>query len=221
MSLKFDTLLSNYKLLKEKINEFEGQYKTQVKFLLAAKYLTQAEIEHIIINTGHRVFGENIVQDALEKWQDIKTNDIELHFIGKIQSNKIKKIVQLFDVIETVDSESLACKIYAEAQKQNKKIKMLLQVNIGNEPQKSGILPDEFNEVFTQIKDRGVDIDGIMCIPPQDGPAFFYFGCMQKIAKEHQLKELSMGMSNDFETAIKFGASIIRIGSAILEYTAE
>ena len=183
MSLKFDTLLSNYKLLKEKINEFEGQYKTQVKFLLAAKYLTQAEIEHIIINTGHRVFGENIVQDALEKWQDIKTNDIELHFIGKIQSNKIKKIVQLFDVIETVDSESLACKIYEEAQKQNKKIKMLLQVNIGNEPQKSGILPDEFNEVFTQIKDRGVDIDGIMCIRHKMVRRFFILGVCKKLLK--------------------------------------
>ena len=214
-----EVLLQNYKILIQKINEYNGQYETKSKLLLVSKNLEQDQIEHIIVNTKQRIFGENKVQDAIDKWSDTKENhpNIRLHLIGKLQTNKIKKAVKLFDVIETIDSVELACKVIDEASKINKEIQMFLQINIGNEPHKNGIMLKDFDRVFNEINNDVMNITGIMCVPPISGPAFFYFGYMNKIAKEHKISEISMGMSADFETAIKFGSTQVRIGSFITD----
>ncbi|MFK7760512.1 MAG: YggS family pyridoxal phosphate-dependent enzyme [Candidatus Midichloriaceae bacterium] len=212
-----EVLLQNYKILIKKIDEYNEQYESKSKLLLVSKNLEQGQIEHIIINTKQRIFGENKVQDAIDKWSDIKENhpNIKLHLIGKLQTNKIKKAVKLFDVIETIDSVELACKVIDEALKINKKIQIFLQINIGNEPHKNGIMLKDFDKIFNEVNNDVTNIAGIMCVPPISGPAFFYFGYMNKIAKEHKISEISMGMSTDFETAIKFGSTQVRIGSFI------
>ena len=214
-----EVLLQNYKILIEKIDEYNEQYESKSKLLLVSKNLEQGQIEHIVVNTKQRIFGENKVQDAIDKWFDIKENypDIKLHLIGKLQTNKIKKAVKLFDVIETIDSVELACKVIDEASKINKKIQIFLQINIGNESHKNGIMLKDFDRVFNEINNNVTNITGIMCVPPINGPAFFYFGYMNKIAKEHKISEISMGMSADFETAIKFGSTQVRIGSFITD----
>ncbi len=151
------------------------------------------------------------------KWPDIKDkhSDAKLNFIGKLQKNKIKKAVELFDAIETIDSVELDCKINEEMSKINKKIDFFIQINIGDEQQKSGVNLKNFDSIFQGIKKEGIAIKGIMCIPPKSGPSFFYFGYMDKLAQEHKIKEISMGMTSDFETAIKFGSTQVRIGSFI------
>jgi len=212
-----EILLQNYRKLIQRIEECNKLYQSESKLLLVSKHLDRGQIEYIIANTEQRIFGENKVQDAIDKWSSIKEThpDIKLHLIGKLQTNKIKKAVKLFDIIETVDSVELARKITDEALKIGKKIQIFLQVNIGNEPHKNGIMLREFDEIFTKVQRNIVDVSGIMCIPPADGPAFFYFGYMNKIAKEHKISEISMGMSADFQTAIKFGSTQVRIGSFV------
>ncbi len=212
-----EVLLQNYKILIRKVDEYNEQYGGKSKLLLVSKNLEQDQIEHIIINTKQRIFGENKVQDAINKWTDIKEkhSNIKLHLIGKLQTNKIKKAVKLFDVIETIDSVELAYKVIDEASRTGKKIQIFLQINIGNEPHKNGVMLKDFDKVFNEINNDVTNITGIMCVPPISGPAFFYFGYMNKIAKEHKISEISMGMSADFETAIKFGSTQIRIGSFI------
>jgi len=212
-----EVLLQNYKILIRKVDEYNEQYGGKSKLLLVSKNLEQDQIEHIIINTKQRIFGENKVQDAINKWTDIKEkhSNVKLHLIGKLQTNKIKKAVKLFDVIETIDSVELAYKVIDEASRTGKKIQIFLQINIGNEPHKNGVMLKDFDKVFNEINNDVTNITGIMCVPPISGPAFFYFGYMNKIAKEHKISEISMGMSADFETAIKFGSTQIRIGSFI------
>jgi len=212
-----EILLQNYRKLIQRIKDCNKLYQSESKLLLVSKHLCCSQIEYIITNTEQRIFGENKVQDAIDKWSSIKEihPGIKLHLIGKLQTNKIKKAVKLFDIIETVDSVELARKITDEALKIGKKIQIFLQVNIGNEPHKNGIMLREFDEVFTKIKRDIVDVSGIMCIPPADGPAFFYFGHMNKIAKEYNISKISMGMSADFQTAIKFGSTQVRIGSFV------
>ena len=170
-----------------------------------------------LVDYGHINFGENKVQEAIEKWSEIKkrNSNIKLHMIGKLQTNKVKFAVQLFDYIHSVDSEKLAKKIADEQVKINKKIKIFLQVNIGNENQKSGINKDDVSKMTLFCKEINLDLIGLMCIPPADADSEDYFKEMQKLNKTLGFKELSMGMSSDFVKAVKNLSTFVRIGSNI------
>ena len=176
-------------------------------------------IENILplIEYGHLHYGENKVQEALDKWIEIKkkNNDIKLHLIGKLQTNKVKYALGIFDYIHSVDSEKLAIKISEEQIKQRKKPKIFIQVNIGNEEQKSGINQNKLMDFYKFCKNLNLDIIGTMCIPPNDGNIEKYFSKMNAINQKSNFKELSMGMSGDYLEAIKNNATYIRVGSKI------
>ena len=170
-----------------------------------------------LIKHGHIDFGENKVQEAIEKWSDVKltNNDIRLHLIGGLQTNKVKLAVKLFDYIHSVDSEKLAKKISDEQQKQNKKIKVFIQVNIGNEVQKSGVNKSSLNQLYSYCKAIDLNVVGLMCIPPLEKSSNIFFKEMCTLNKNLNLNELSMGMSSDYLEAIKNSATYLRIGSNI------
>ena len=170
-----------------------------------------------LLEHGHKDFGENKVQEAMEKWIKIKeTNkNIQLHLIGKLQSNKVKYAVKLFDYIHSVDSEKLAKKISEEQFKQNKSIKIFIQVNIGAEDQKSGINKNKIESLVNFCRNLQLDVIGLMCIPPFDIDPEMYFREMSNLNKKYNLNELSMGMSSDYLKAIKNNATFLRIGSNI------
>jgi len=170
-----------------------------------------------LIEYGHLEYGENKVQEAITKWTEVKlaNPNIRLHLIGKLQTNKVKFALKLFDYIHSVDTKKLAKKIADEELKQNKKIKIFLQVNIGNEEQKSGINKDYLNEFYLYCKNLNLDIVGLMCIPPTNDNAEKHFKEMALLTKKLDLKELSMGMSADYIEAVKNSATYIRIGSNI------
>ena len=170
-----------------------------------------------LIDHGHLDFGENKVQEAIDKWSDIKIKNpnIKLHMVGKLQSNKVKSAVKLFDYIHSVDSEKLAKKILEEQNKINKKIKIFLQVNIGDENQKSGVNKSDVSELVNYCKGIGLDIIGLMCIPPVNINPEGYFKEMNKLSKFLGFSELSMGMSSDFLIAARNYSTYIRVGSSI------
>ena len=171
-----------------------------------------------LLNYGHEDFGENKVQEALEKWIDIKNDfkTIKLHMIGKLQTNKVKSAVKLFDFIHSVDNLKLAEKIANEQAKIGKNIKIFIQINIGKEDQKSGIDIENLNSFYTKCKSEfNLNVVGLMCLPPLNLNSDNYFIRMKKLANNLNLKELSMGMSNDFETALDCGSTYIRVGSKI------
>jgi hypothetical protein len=171
-----------------------------------------------VLEAGHRLYGENRVQEAQAKWPELKARfpDIELHLIGPLQSNKAHEAVVLFDVIETVDREKIARAIKAEVDKQGKTLKLYVQVNTGLEPQKAGIAPDDTEKFVAFCREElGLAIEGLMCIPPADENPGPHFALLSKLAKQCGVEKLSMGMSGDFETAIGFGATSVRVGSAI------
>ena len=173
-----------------------------------------------LIEHGHLHYGENKVQEALDKWSDIKlkADSIKLHLIGKLQTNKVKFALKIFDYIHSLDSEKLATKISEEQIKQEKKPKIFIQVNIGNEDQKSGINKERLVDFYNFCKDLNLDIIGTMCIPPNDDNTENYFSEMNKINKELKFNELSMGMSGDYLEAIKNNATYVRVGSKIFGY---
>ena len=177
------------------------------------------EIDKILplLNHGHINFGENKVQEAVEKWSKVKQKnpDIKLHMIGKLQTNKVKFAVKLFDYIHSVDSKKLAKKIADEQNKLNKKLKIFLQVNIGEENQKSGINKNNVIELVSYCKEIGLDLIGLMCIPPINIDPENYFKEMNILNKSLGFSELSMGMSSDFLLAIKYFSTYVRVGSAI------
>ena len=170
-----------------------------------------------LIEHGHRDFGENKVQEALDKWYEIKQKrpDIKIHLIGKLQTNKVKFAVKLFDFIHSVDSRKLAKKISEEQSKINKKIKIFIQVNIGDENQKSGIDKNSLNELISYCKDINLNVIGLMCIPPLNDDPSKYFKEMKELNRKYGFNELSMGMSSDYLKAIEYEASFVRIGSNI------
>ena len=170
-----------------------------------------------LIDYGHVDYGENKVQEAVEKWTPIKKikPQIKLHMIGKLQTNKVKFAVRIFDYIHSVDSEKLVKKIADEQNKINKKIKVFLQVNIGDENQKSGINKNEISKYVSYCKDIGLDLIGLMCIPPLNIDPETYFKEMKRLNDTQGFKELSMGMSSDFITAAKYSATNVRVGSSI------
>ena len=176
------------------------------------------KIDHIepLINHGHLDYGENKVQEAYEKWSEIKNNkNIKLHLIGGLQSNKVKIAVKLFDYIHSLDSEKLANKIAKQEIDLKRKVKLFIQVNIGNELQKSGISEKDLVDFFEYCKDLKLHILGLMCIPPFDEDSTKYFIKMRELNKKIGLNELSMGMSSDYLKAIEHGSSYVRIGSDI------
>tara|TARA_B100000780_G_scaffold277414_1_gene248073 strand:+ start:1416 stop:2069 length:654 start_codon:yes stop_codon:yes gene_type:complete len=189
----------------------------KVNIIAVSKTFPMNEITPLI-NNGQIHFGENKVQEALEKWTDIKNDfkHIQLHMIGKLQSNKAKFVVPLFDYIHSLDSLKLADKISVEQKKINKKLKIFIQINIGNENQKNGISEDQLEDFYKEcVENLNLDIVGLMCLPPKDEDAENYFLKMKDLAKKIKVKELSMGMSNDYLEAAKSGSTFLRIGSKI------
>ena len=170
-----------------------------------------------LIDYGHLDYGENKVQEAIEKWSDIKLTkkELKLHLIGKLQTNKVKQAIKIFDYIHSVDSEKLAKKIEDEEDKQVKKIKIFIQVNIGDEDQKSGINKNQLSDFYQFCKTLKLNVVGLMCIPPFDQDSKKYFEEMSVLNKKLNLNDLSMGMSSDYLEAINHSATYLRIGSSI------
>jgi len=186
------------------------------KIIAVSKTFSMDKIKPLI-EYGHLDFGENKVQEAVKKWSDIKLSksNLKLHLIGGLQTNKVKYAVKLFDYIHSVDSEKLAKKISEEQVKQNKKVKVFVQVNIGNEDQKFGVNKSLVSELCNYCKTLDLEVVGLMCIPPLNEPSEIYFKEMSELNKELNFKELSMGMSSDYLNAIKNSATYVRIGSNI------
>ncbi|SCY43865.1 YggS family pyridoxal phosphate-dependent enzyme [Microvirga guangxiensis] len=186
--------------------------------LVAVSKTFPVEAIEPVLAAGQRVFGENYVQEAKAKWPGLRQRyfDVELHMIGPLQSNKAKEAVELFDVIHTLDRPSLAEALAKEIAKQGKKPRLLVQVNTGEEPQKGGVIPTEVDAFLETCRTKhGLEIEGLMCIPPAEDPPSPHFALLNTIAKRHGLKVLSMGMSADFDEAIQLGATHVRVGSAI------
>lgn len=208
--------------LEKIINEINGRLlkknlKKKPNIIAVSKTFSMDKIEPLI-NYGHSHFGENKIQEAVEKWTEItkKNNNIKLHMIGKLQTNKVKYLVPLFDYFHSLDNFKLARKISDEENKRNKKLKIFIQINIGLEDQKSGINSRDLKDFYNQcVNDLKLDIIGLMCLPPNDRNTENYFSEMQKLTLENNFDYLSMGMSNDYLTALDYGANFLRIGSKI------
>jgi len=186
--------------------------------LTAVSKTQPADAIDTLLSLGHRVFGENRVQEAQLRWtvERARPVDVELRLIGALQSNKAADAVALFDVIETLDRDSLARALAQGIQKVGRTPRLLVQVNTGAEPQKAGVLPGDLDDFLTSVRDDyGLIVEGLMAIPPVDEAAGLHFGLLASLAARNGLKVLSMGMSGDFERAIRFGATHVRVGSAI------
>jgi pyridoxal phosphate enzyme (YggS family) len=198
--------------------ESEASRSPDAVTLVAVSKTFDADAIRPVIAAGQRVFGENRVQESQGKWPLLtsETPGIELHLIGPLQSNKAADAVALFDVIETIDREKIARAVSAEIKRQEKDVRVYLQVNTGLEPQKAGIAPDDTAAFVALCRDTlGLTVEGLMCIPPADENPGPHFALLAQLAKDNQVEKLSMGMSGDFEVAIAFGATSVRVGSAI------
>ena len=209
--INFTNIQNSIKENQEKTNN-----KNNIKIIAVSKTF---EISHInpLIDYGHTDFGENKVQEAIEKWSDIKhkNQNLSLHLVGKLQSNKTKLALKIFDYIHSLDSEKIANKISEEQKKLNKKPKLFIQVNIGNEDQKSGVNPNKLKSFYKYCLDKDLDVIGTMCLPPISEDPEKYFMRMNYLNKDLGLNELSMGMSADYIPAIDNNATFIRVGSKI------
>lgn len=185
--------------------------------LTAVTKTQTAETLEAALAAGQRVFGENRVQEAQAHWTVLRAGvpDLELRLIGPLQTNKAADAVALFDVIETLDRPKLAEALAAAGEKAGRAVRVLIQVNTGAEPQKAGVAPGEVDALLAQARASGLTVEGLMCIPPSDEPAGLHFALLRKIARRNGLDVLSMGMSGDYETAIRFGATHVRVGSAL------
>jgi len=207
-----ENVVKNFDLVKEEIGDFKN-----VNIVAVSKTFP---ISHILplINYGHQHFGENKVQEAQEKWTSLKNDfpNLKLHLIGKLQTNKVKFALPLFDYIHSLDSIKLAEKISLEQKKKNFKPKIFIQINLGKENQKSGIDEDDLENFYRKcVTEYNLNIIGIMCLPPFDEDPIPFFKKMQNLSEGLRLKEISMGMSNDYMDALKFNATYIRVGSKI------
>lgn len=220
MNAPVETIRDNLRQVRAAISRCEKEAQRaagSVKLVAVSKTFSGDEILPAL-KEGQRIFGENRVQEAQGKWPALRERfpDIELHLIGPLQSNKAAEAVALFDVIQTIDREKIAAAIAAEQKKQNRKLKLFVQVNTGSEVQKAGIDPQEAAAFIARCRDvHGLEIAGLMCIPPQHENPGPHFALLRKLADEAGIAELSMGMSGDYETAIAFGATQVRVGSAI------
>jgi hypothetical protein len=206
--------LHNFKTIKNEIKD----YSNKVNLIVVTKNQNFEKINHLIIE-GHKDFGENKVQEAKLKWQDFLKNNsnIRLHFIGKLQSNKIKGIGELFQFIHSLDSIKNAELLAKEEIRSSKKLQYFIQVNIAKEIQKSGIQEEDLNELIAFCRKVDLNVIGLMCIPPVTGDSSVLFKRLQQLSSNYSLKELSMGMSNDYKDAISNGATYVRIGSSIFK----
>jgi len=198
--------------------EREAERPEGAATLVAVSKTFEADAIRPVLEAGQRVFGENRVQEAQAKWPALRAEypDTELHLIGPLQSNKAREAVALFDVIETVDRQKIATELAREIAKQGRAPKLYVQVNTGSEPQKAGIEPRDAVAFVTRCREvHGLTIEGLMCIPPFDENPGPHFALLEKLAREAGVEKLSMGMSGDYETAIAFGATSVRVGSAI------
>ena len=200
--------------IKNKLNDIK---KSDSPNIIAVSKTFAMDKINPLIESGHLDFGENKVQEALDKWTDIKlkNNNIKLHLIGKLQTNKVKQAVKIFDYIHSVDNEKLAKKISDELNKNQRNIKIFLQVNIGQESQKSGVDVDNLENLFLYCKKINLEVLGLMCIPPFGVDSKEYFKRMRDLSKNLMLKDLSMGMSSDYLKAIEYSSTYLRIGSSI------
>jgi len=206
--------------IKRRIGKARGRFgpPPDAVTLVAVTKTFDADAVAPLIEAGHRVFGENRVQEAQGKWPELKARhpDIELHLIGPLQSNKAKDAVALFDVIESVDRDKIARALANEMAAAGRRLPCFVQVNIGGEKQKAGIAIEETVDFVARCRTQhGLEIVGLMCIPPLDQPAGPYFGQLANLAREAGVDQLSMGMSTDYETAIVMGATHVRVGSAL------
>lgn len=185
--------------------------------LVAVSKKQPIERIHAMLEAGQRLYGENRVQEAFERWNMLREEygDLTLHLIGPLQTNKASDAVALFDVIETVDRAKLVTALSKEMKKQDKFLPCFVQVNTGEEDQKAGIAPQDLTDFLKFCETEGLNIIGLMCIPPIDEPAALHFAFLKKLADQHGLKELSMGMSGDFEKAVPLGATYVRVGTAL------
>ncbi|NCC23031.1 MAG: YggS family pyridoxal phosphate-dependent enzyme [Alphaproteobacteria bacterium] len=193
-----------------------GRDPESVRLVAVSKVQPDERIETALA-TGQRLFGENRVQEALERWSVRRETcpDLRLHLIGPLQTNKVKEAVALFDCIETVDRPKLAAALAQEMERQGRGLPCFIQVNTGEEEQKSGVTPAGLPDLLRACREEyGIDIRGLMCIPPQDEPPAMHFALLAKLAARHDLPDLSMGMSHDFETAVRLGATFVRVGTA-------
>ena len=206
--------LHNFKTIRNEIKD----HPNNVNLIVVTKNQNFEKINYLI-NEGHKDFGENRFQEAKTKWQDYlrKNSDIKLHFIGKLQSNKIKGIGELFQFIHSLDSIKNAELLAKEEIRSSKKLKYFIQVNIAKEIQKSGIQEEDLNELIAFCRKVDLNVIGLMCIPPVTGDSSVLFKRLQQLSSNYSLKELSMGMSNDYKDAISNGATYVRIGSSIFK----
>ena len=206
-------LLNIQSQIKSKINELK--YNNYYPKIVAVS--KTFPISHImpLIESGHNHFGENKVQEAIEKWSEIKNDKIKLHLVGKLQTNKVKFALQIFDFIHSLDNLKLAKKISDEQKKHSKKPKIFIQINIGNEDQKSGVRKENLKDFYDQCQNLDLNIIGTMCLPPINLNPSNFFSEMNKINLDLNLNELSMGMSSDYIDAIKYNSTYLRIGSNI------
>ena len=211
-------IVQNLINIQEEINSnLSNQKNHKIPKIIAVSKTFSMEKILPLIEYGHLDFGENKVQEAIEKWSEIKlsNNNIKLHLVGGLQTNKVKLAVKLFDYIHSVDSERLAKKISDEQQKQNKKVRIFIQVNIGNEEQKFGVNKSYVSELYSYCKTLNLEVVGLMCIPPLNESSEIFFKEMSDLNKKFNFEELSMGMSSDYLHAIKNSATYVRIGSNI------
>ena len=214
------TSLEQFNLIKDKVNDIvnKKQLKIIPKIIVVTKTFPLSKIM-LLLKNGHVHYGENKVQEAEDKWTEIKNHfkNLQLHMIGKLQTNKVKKAVKLFDYIHSLDNDRLALKLSQYQEELSKKIKLFIQVNLADEKHKSGIMLNELNHFYNYcVKELSLNVIGLMCLPPIDSNSHKYFKLLKKTAEELNLKELSMGMSADFEQAISNGSTYLRLGTLIL-----
>ena len=214
------TTLEKLNRVKNKVNEIvnEKQLKTYPKIIVVTKTFPLSKIM-LLLENGHIHYAENKIQEAENKWIDIKNRykDLQLHMVGQLQTNKAKKAVKLFDYIHSLDNETLASKISQYENELNKKCKFFIQVNLAKEQQKSGIMLNHLNEFYNYCtQELSLNVIGLMCLPPADSDSGVHFKLLKKTTEQLNLKELSMGMSSDYEQAILNGSTYLRLGTIIL-----
>ena len=214
------TTLEKLSRVKNKVNEIisKKQLKTKPKIVVVTKTFPLNKILPLLEN-GHIHYGENKIQEAENKWIDTKNRykNLQLHMIGKLQTNKAKKAVKLFNYIHSLDDDRLALKLSHHEKELNKKVKLFIQVNLADEPQKSGIMFNDLNNFYNYCtKDLSLNVIGLMCMPPVDSNSQEYFKKLKKAAEQLNLEDLSMGMSSDYEQAILSGSTYLRLGTTIL-----
>ncbi len=214
------TTLEKLSRVKNKVNEIisKKQLKTKPKIVVVTKTFPLNKILPLLEN-GHIHYGENKIQEAENKWIDTKNRykNLQLHMIGKLQTNKAKKAVKLFNYIHSLDDDRLALKLSHHEKELNKKVKLFIQVNLAEEPQKSGIMFNDLNNFYNYCtKDLSLNVIGLMCMPPVDSNSQEYFKKLKKAAQQLNLEDLSMGMSSDYEQAILSGSTYLRLGTTIL-----